>query len=129
MYELYDLIKEPLKKFSLLEQYYLLCAPVEINNKHHVSFYKNLLYRILIEKPLDMKTGELYSLDSAEQEAKNITLFCWLSFNYPLMKTDKVKQIRHIISKYIEKSLVKQNMISFSQMIEPYIKKNYNYDD
>lgn len=43
------------------------------------------------------------------------------------MKTDNIKQIRHIISKYIEKELVKQNMVSFSKMIETYIKKNYNF--
>ena len=127
MCELYDLIKEPLKKFSLLEQYRLLCAPIEIKNEYHINFYENLLYKILNEQPFGMELGESYSLDSAEQEAKNITLFCWLSFNYPFMKTDNIKHIRHTISKYIEKALIKQNMVSFSQMIEPYIRKNYNY--
>lgn len=123
MCELYEKIKKEIKRFSLIEQYKLLTAPIEINNDQIINYYSSLIQAINQNEKMNFEISEVFDLEDAELESKKITLFAWLSFHYNIFNYESIIEERENIATYIQKALVNTRLYNFSNMIEP---KSFN---
>ena len=131
---IYDRLDVYLKKFPLLEQYKLVCAPVSEHEEEVISYYAHILVKLARNEPLSFSSPSYTQektpayLERAEEDTKKLTLYMWLSHYYKNMETDNIPQIRKDLSNYVSRALTSQNMESFSKMIEPYV-SNYSRHD